>query len=210
MQTQAFPGHDMRWLWRQHASRTHASRNPTRLHVLCTGSAGETATAYNAVRVLFALCWADRDSRRTRGPCGPTVSYCPRPPPLSKPQQRCTACTVAIGSPHMGAGPMMSGFELTSTIFTSCQTSSVQCPQIVLPCCHCSANQTSAECCLEFTARVRLSNVLWAVCVSWGEGFTQGLRGNTASDFHNVFTDHSGCACLGSPWHSREGHPWLA
>ena len=31
---------------------------------------------------------------------------------------------------------------------------------------HRSANQTSAECCLEFTIRVRLSNVSWAVWVS--------------------------------------------
>ena len=47
---------------------------------------------------------------------------------------------------------MMSGFESTSVILTSCQTSSVQCSQFGLPCCHCSAHQTSAEGCLEFTA----------------------------------------------------------
>ena len=38
---------------------------------------------------------------------------------------------------------MMSSFELTNIILTSCQTYSVQCSQIVLPCYHCSANQTS-------------------------------------------------------------------
>ena len=48
---------------------------------------------------------------------------------------------------------MMSGLEQTSTILTSCHTHSVQGSQIVLPCCHCSTNQTSAECCLEFTSR---------------------------------------------------------
>ena len=47
-------------------------------------------------------------------------------------------------------GAMMSGFEITSMILTSCLTYSVHRLQIVLPCCHCSANETSAECCLEF------------------------------------------------------------
>ena len=42
-------------------------------------------------------------------------------------------------------GAMMSGFERTSMILTSCQTYSVQCSGVVLPYCHCSANQTSAE-----------------------------------------------------------------
>ena len=42
---------------------------------------------------------------------------------------------------------------MTSMILTSCQTHSVQCLQTVWPCCHCSANQTSAECCRKFTAR---------------------------------------------------------
>ena len=37
---------------------------------------------------------------------------------------------------------MMSGFELSSMILTSCQIHSVLCSWIVLPCCHCSANQT--------------------------------------------------------------------
>ena len=48
---------------------------------------------------------------------------------------------------------MTSGFGITRMILTSCQTYSVQCLQIVLPCRHCSANQTSAECCLDFIAR---------------------------------------------------------
>ena len=47
---------------------------------------------------------------------------------------------------------MTSGVEWPSTILTSCQTHSVRCSLIVLPCCHCSANQTNAECCFAFTA----------------------------------------------------------
>ena len=62
-----------------------------------------------------------------------------------------------------GGGGVMSGFEITSMILTPCQTQSVQCLQIVLPCCHCSANQTSAECCLEFTIQ---GGYRMAVCVS--------------------------------------------
>uniref|UniRef100_A0A7S4LIZ4 Uncharacterized protein n=1 Tax=Eutreptiella gymnastica TaxID=73025 RepID=A0A7S4LIZ4_9EUGL len=50
-------------------------------------------------------------------------------------------------------GAMTSGFELPRMILTSCQTHSAQCSQIVLPSCHCSANQSSTECCIEFTAR---------------------------------------------------------
>ena len=38
-------------------------------------------------------------------------------------------------------------------ILTSCHTHTVQCLQIALPCCHCRANQTNAEWCLEFTTR---------------------------------------------------------
>ena len=40
---------------------------------------------------------------------------------------------------------------MTRMILTSCHTHSVQCSQTILPCNHCNANQTSAECCLEFT-----------------------------------------------------------
>ena len=62
---------------------------------------------------------------------------------------------------------MMSGFKITRMILTSCQNHSVR---NSLPCCHYSANQTSAECCLEFTAAIsrsgRLSRVPWAVWVS--------------------------------------------
>ena len=53
---------------------------------------------------------------------------------------------------------MTSGFEMTSTILTSCQTYSVQCissvlqSQCTLPCRPRSANQGSTGCCLEFTA----------------------------------------------------------
>ena len=68
---------------------------------------------------------------------------------------------------------MMPGFEITSMTLTSCQTylvrfkSVVLCSQIDLPCCSCSANQTSTQCCLEVTVLVRMSNVSWAVWVSF-------------------------------------------
>ena len=53
-----------------------------------------------------------------------------------------------------GGGSMTSGFESSSMTLTSGHTHSVRCSQIVVPCCHCSANQISAEWCLGFTARV--------------------------------------------------------
>ena len=46
---------------------------------------------------------------------------------------------------------MASGFLLTRMIVTSGQTRSVLRSRIVLPCCHCSANDTSSERCLELT-----------------------------------------------------------
>ena len=48
----------------------------------------------------------------------------------------------------------MSGFEITRMSRTSRQPPSVHRSQIVLPCWRCSANQTSAECCLGFTMAI--------------------------------------------------------
>ena len=64
-------------------------------------------------------------------------------------------------------GAMMSGFEISSMILTSCQPHSVQHFSIVLQsksvflAALAAQNQTSTECCLEVTALTQLLNVSW-------------------------------------------------
>ena len=73
-------------------------------------------------------------------------------------------------------GAMMSGFEISGMIPTSCQTHfSPPQSQSVLPCRSRSANRTSTECCLEITPPTRLSNASWAVWVtsSPSQGFDE-------------------------------------
>ena len=52
-----------------------------------------------------------------------------------------------------GITPPSNASRGSSVILTSCQTQSVRYSQIVVPCCHRSANQTSTKCCLDFTTR---------------------------------------------------------
>ena len=65
---------------------------------------------------------------------------------------------------------MMSGFEMTSMILTSCQALSVHSCSIMTNAMYfallfCSASQVCTECCLEVTAVQRLSNISWAAWV---------------------------------------------
>ena len=79
------------------------------------------------------------------------------------PFQKPLCCWSALDCNHLflfvggGGGGMMSGFQSTSMILTSCRADSVQ-PH-VLSNCFSSAIQVSAECCLEFAASSGLSNV---------------------------------------------------
>ena len=75
-------------------------------------------------------------------------------------------------------GAMMSGFEITRMILASCQPPSVHRSQIVSPCWRCSANQTSAECCREFTAWGGYQPLRAAINrgLGWGGGHSGSLQ----------------------------------